>query len=166
MGFLGEPTNELPARWPYLGTIDALPDFIHGHVVDEVAVCLVTEDWALIEWVTSLCESEGKIVRMPVPDATPVHRHGSHVEDLDGTPVLTLLTGPRSSLAFGGKRGTRPRRGRGSASRSCRPLLLGIALGVWSSRTGATGALSARSAWGCTAGRFSLFKFRSMVQGR
>ena len=103
LGFLGEPTNELPARWPYLGTIDALPDFIHGHVVDEVAVCLVTEDWALIKSVTSLCESEGKIVRMPVP-MPRLSIATSHVEDLDGTPVLTLLTGPRSSLAFGGKR--------------------------------------------------------------
>ena len=160
MGFLGDPTDELPARWPYLGTIDALPEFIHGHVVDEVAVCLVTEDWALIESVAALCESEGKIVRMPVP-MPRLSIATSHVEDLDGTPVLTLLTGPGSSLAFGGKRAL-DLIGGALGLAVLAPLLFGIALAVI--LTDGRPVLYRQERVGLHGRRFSLFKFRSMVK--
>ena len=103
LGFLGEPTEALPARWAYLGSIDRLPAVIHDGVVDEVAICLVTEDWALVESIAGLCETEGKIVRMPVP--MPHLSIGTgHVEDLDGTPVLSIITGPNATMALAAKR--------------------------------------------------------------
>jgi exopolysaccharide biosynthesis polyprenyl glycosylphosphotransferase len=160
VGFLGDPTDELPERWPYLGTIDELPDLIHRSVVDEVAVCLVTEDWALIESVAALCESEGKIVRMPVP-MPRLSIATSHVEDLDGTPVVSLLTGPRSALALGGKRAIDVVGG-ALGLVLLAPLLGGIALALI--LTDGRPVLFKQERVGLHGRRFQLFKFRSMVK--
>ncbi len=103
IGFLGDGTDELPARWPYLGPIEDLLEVIHEKVVDEVAICLFTEDWGLIELIATTCESEGKLVRLPVP-MPRLSIATAHVEDLEGTPVLSLLSGPNAALALVGKR--------------------------------------------------------------
>jgi exopolysaccharide biosynthesis polyprenyl glycosylphosphotransferase len=103
LGFLGEPSDALAPKWPYLGSVDKLPDVIHDGVVDEVAICLVTEDWGLIQSIAGLCETEGKIVRMPVPMPHLAIATG-HVEDLDGTPVLSMVTGPTATIALASKR--------------------------------------------------------------
>jgi exopolysaccharide biosynthesis polyprenyl glycosylphosphotransferase len=103
VGFLGDETDELPARWPYLGPIEDLLDIIHDRVVDEVAICLFTEDWGLIESIATTCEAEGKLVRLPVP-MPRLSIATAHVEDLEGTPVLSLLSGPNAALALVFKR--------------------------------------------------------------
>ena len=103
IGFLGDEADELPARWRYLGPIDNLLDIIHDQVVDEVAICLFTEDWGLIESIATTCESEGKLVRLPVP-MPALSIATAHVEDLEGTPVLSLLSGPNAALALVMKR--------------------------------------------------------------
>jgi exopolysaccharide biosynthesis polyprenyl glycosylphosphotransferase len=105
MGFLGESGESLPARWPYLGTIDDLPEVIHDRVVDEVAVCILPGEWQVVEAVAKLCEAEGKIARMPVPMPSLSFATG-HVEDLEGTPVLSLVTGPTAIVSLGVKRAT------------------------------------------------------------
>jgi exopolysaccharide biosynthesis polyprenyl glycosylphosphotransferase len=99
IGFLGEETNDLPSRWAYLGGIEDLLQVIHDQVVDEVAICLVTEDWGLIESIATTCESEGKLVRLPVP-MPRLTIATAHIEDLEGTPVLSLLSGPNAALAL------------------------------------------------------------------
>ena len=99
IGFLGDAADELPARWRYLGPIDDLLEIIHDQVVDEVAICLFTEDWGLIESIATTCEAEGKLVRLPVP-MPALSIATAHVEDLEGTPVLSLLSGPNAALAL------------------------------------------------------------------
>jgi exopolysaccharide biosynthesis polyprenyl glycosylphosphotransferase len=99
IGFLGEETTELPARWPRLGPLEDLLEVIHDRVVDEVAICLFTEDWGLIESIATTCEAEGKLVRLPVP-MPALTIATAHVEDLEGTPVLSLLSGPNAALAL------------------------------------------------------------------
>ncbi|HEY6058629.1 MAG TPA: sugar transferase [Candidatus Limnocylindrales bacterium] len=91
-GFLGDP-DELTGPWPYLGTVGQLPEVLHGRVVDEVAICLPIERWRLVEETIALCRQEGKIVRLPMTalDQPAVSRY---VEDLDGMPVISLVTGP------------------------------------------------------------------------
>jgi exopolysaccharide biosynthesis polyprenyl glycosylphosphotransferase len=103
MGFLGDAGDELPARWPYLGSIDTLPQVIHDRVVDEVAVCILPDEWQVVEAVAKLCEAEGKIARMPVPMPSVSFATG-HIEDLEGTPVLSLVTGPTAIVSLGVKR--------------------------------------------------------------
>jgi FlaA1/EpsC-like NDP-sugar epimerase len=103
IGFLGDETDDLPPRWPLLGPIEDLLAVLHERVVDEVAICLHTEDWGLVESIATTCESEGKLVRLPVP-MPALSIATAHVEDLDGTPVLSLLSGPNAALALAAKR--------------------------------------------------------------
>jgi exopolysaccharide biosynthesis polyprenyl glycosylphosphotransferase len=158
-GFLGEPTQALPARWAYLGSVDKLPEIIHEGVVDEVAICLVTEDWALVESIAALCETEGKIVRMPVPMPHLAIATG-HVEDLDGTPVLSMVTGPTATIALAAKRMmdvTFAAVGLVLLS----PLLGGLALAISLSDHGPIFYRQERV--GLHGRRFRVVKFRSMV---
>lgn len=159
LGFLGEPAPDLPERWRHLGPIERLPDLIHSEVVDEVAICLVTEDWALIESIATLCETEGKIVRMPVP-LPRLSIATSHVEDLDGTPVVSLLSGPRSAMALAVKRGI-DLIGGSLGLAVLAPLLAGIALAMKLSDGGPI--LYRQERVGLQGRRFMVVKFRSMV---
>ena len=159
LGFLGEPADDLPRRWAYLGTVDQLPDLIHREVVDEVAICLVTDDWALIESIAAICESEGKIVRMPV--AMPrLSIATAHVEDLDGMPVVSMLTGPRSALALAVKRLTDVV-GAAFGLVVLTPLFAGIALAIIA--TDGRPVLYRQERVGLHGRRFQVVKFRSMV---
>ncbi len=104
LGFLDDsPTFELPAGWPYLGKLERLEEILHSQVVDEVAICLPFSQWTLIDTITHVCEEEGKIVRIPM-DVLDRAISVGRVEDLDGTPVFSLVTGPDRALALGAKR--------------------------------------------------------------
>ena len=159
IGFVGEPNDTLPARWAYLGPVDKLPEIIHEEVVDEVAICLVTEDWALVESIAGLCETEGKIVRMPVP--MPHLSIGTgHVEDLDGTPVLSIVTGPNATIALATKRiidVTFAAMGMLVLA----PLLGGLAAAIYLADRGPIFYRQKRV--GLHGRRFEVVKFRSMV---
>jgi exopolysaccharide biosynthesis polyprenyl glycosylphosphotransferase len=159
LGFLGDKADDLPARWRYFGPIEELPDLIHREVVDEVAICLVTDDWALIESIAAICESEGKIVRMPV--AMPrLSIATAHVEDLDGMPVVSMLTGPRSALALGTKR-IIDVVGAAVGVVVLTPLFAGIAMAIVA--TGGRPVLYRQERVGLNGRRFRVVKFRSMV---
>lgn len=159
IGFLGEAAEDLPARWPYLGPIEDLEVVLHGRVVDEVAVCLVTEDWSLIESIATTCEAEGKVVRMPVP-MPRMSIATAHVEDLDGSPVLSLLSGPNADLALALKRAIDITIA-GIGMILIAPLLGGIALTI-ALREGRP-ILYRQERVGLNGRRFRLIKFRSMV---
>ena len=137
IGFLGDEADELPARWRYLGPIDDLLTVIHDQVVDEVAICLFTEDWGLIESIAT-----------------------AHVEDLEGTPVLSLLSGPNAALALVVKRLI-------DVSAAVvgmivlAPLLGGIALAI-AIRDGRP-IFYRQERVGLQGRRFRIVKFRSMV---
>ena len=105
MGFLDDDPAFSPApRWPYLGGLDRLEEILHGDVVDEVAVCLPFTQWNLIDAIAQVCEEEGKIVRVPMDVLERPFAIG-HVEELDGTPVYSLVSGPDRVLALAMKRG-------------------------------------------------------------
>jgi len=159
LGFLGAPVDDLPRRWSYLGPVDELPNLIHREVVDEVAICLVTEDWALIESIAAMCEAEGKIVRMPV--AMPrLSIATAHVEDLDGMPVVSMLTGPRSALELATKR-VIDVVGAIAGLVILAPLFAGIALAIIA--TDGRPVLYRQERVGLHGRRFKVVKFRSMV---
>jgi len=159
LGFLGDEVDDLPRRWKYLGSIETLPDLIHREVVDEVALCLVTDDWGLIENIAAICESEGKIVRMPVP-MPRLSIATAHVEDLDGMPVVSMLTGPRSALALAVKRVTDVV-GATVGMVVLSPLFAGIALAIL--LTDGRPVFYRQTRVGLNGRRFRVVKFRSMV---
>jgi exopolysaccharide biosynthesis polyprenyl glycosylphosphotransferase len=159
IGFLGDETAELPARWPYLGPIESLLVIIHERVVDEVAICLFTEDWGLIESIATTCESEGKLVRLPVP-MPKLSIATAHVEDLEGTPVLSLLSGPNAALALVLKR-LIDICAASFGMIMLAPLIGGIALTI--ALTEGRPIFFRQERVGLQGRRFRLVKFRSMV---
>jgi exopolysaccharide biosynthesis polyprenyl glycosylphosphotransferase len=102
-GFLGDEPAELPARWPYLGPIDALPAVVAGRVVDEVALCISFRDWDDVVRVSRFCAEVGKTLRIPI-EAPAVTAGRGLVETLDGVPVLSLVSGPQRVVSLTVKR--------------------------------------------------------------
>ena len=104
IGFLDEdPAIANPGRWPLLGTLDELGATLHTQIVDEVVICLPFSQWPLIDALSHACEEEGKIVRIPM-DVLDHAMSAGRVEELDGTPVFSLVSGPDRELALAAKR--------------------------------------------------------------
>ena len=57
----------------------------------------------LIDAIAHVCEEEGKIVRIPIDALERVISVG-RVEELDGTPVFSLVSGPDRALTLAIKR--------------------------------------------------------------
>jgi exopolysaccharide biosynthesis polyprenyl glycosylphosphotransferase len=103
-GFLDDSDEfNLPARWRRLGRLEDLQRILHEQVVDEVAICLPFSQWSLIDAIAAICEEEGKIVRIPM-DVLDRALATGRVEELDGTPVFSLVSGPDRALALAIKR--------------------------------------------------------------
>jgi len=103
-GFLDDsPPAGLPSRWSYLGPLDQLERVLHDRIIDEVTICLSFSQWNLIDAISRLCEEEGKIVRIPM-DVLDRAVSVGRVEELDGTPVFSIVSGPDRALALAVKR--------------------------------------------------------------
>jgi exopolysaccharide biosynthesis polyprenyl glycosylphosphotransferase len=104
VGFLDDSDEfELPAPWRRLGSLDQIERVLHEQVIDEVAICLPFSQWQLIDPIAHLCEEEGKIVRIPM-DILERAISSGRIEDLDGTAVYSLVSGPDRALALALKR--------------------------------------------------------------
>jgi exopolysaccharide biosynthesis polyprenyl glycosylphosphotransferase len=105
VGFLEDPSGQLQpqTRWPLLGSMNDLESVLHTKVVDEVAVCLPFSQWHNMDAIARVCEEEGKIVRIPM-DVIDHALTAGRMEDLDGTPVFSLVSGPDRALALAVKR--------------------------------------------------------------
>ena len=105
-GFLDDSDEfdaALAPKWSRLGAFDQLERVLHEHVVDEVAICLPLSHWGQIDAIAQLCEEEGKIVRIPIDFLDRAITAG-RIEELDGTPVYSLVSGPDRALALAAKR--------------------------------------------------------------
>ena len=103
-GFLdSEEEPFVPGAWRRLGDIADLERVLHERVIDEVAICLPFSRWEEIFAIAHMCEEEGKIVRIPmeVPDRTI---STGRIEELDGMPVFSLISGPDRAFALAMKR--------------------------------------------------------------
>jgi exopolysaccharide biosynthesis polyprenyl glycosylphosphotransferase len=105
-GFLDDDAAfaaDLPNGWSYLGSLTRLEGILHDRVIDEVAICLPFTQWTLIDGIARLCEEEGKIVRIPM-DVIERTISTGRVEELDGVPVFSLVSGPDRAVALAIKR--------------------------------------------------------------
>ncbi len=102
-GFVGVKPPTRPADWPYLGDVDALEAILQDHVIDEVAICLPSSQLADAAGIVRMAQDQGKIVRIPLDIPLVGHGH-SQFEDLDGTAVLSLTSGPEQLAALAVKR--------------------------------------------------------------
>ena len=101
-GFLDDEAFDLPVRWPHVGRFADLEQVLKTHVVDEVAVCLPFSRWELVDPIVGIAEDLGKIVRVPM-DLLDRSFTSGQVEELDGTPVFSVLSGPDRALGLAAK---------------------------------------------------------------
>lgn len=100
---VGDDPAASGGRWPVRGPIERLPAILHDEVVDEVAICLPDAERSRIDAIARLCVDQGKTVRIPIEIPVTALTSG-HVEDLDGTPVVSIVSGPDRELALAAKR--------------------------------------------------------------
>jgi exopolysaccharide biosynthesis polyprenyl glycosylphosphotransferase len=104
VGFLDDdPPGQLPPAWKLLGPIDAIERVLRERVVDEVAICLPFSQWSMVDAISRIAEDDGKIVRVPVDLLDRAFSTGK-VEDLDGIPVFSLVSGPDRLVGLAVKR--------------------------------------------------------------
>jgi exopolysaccharide biosynthesis polyprenyl glycosylphosphotransferase len=104
VGFLDDSADfQLAKPWERLGALSGLEDVLHSRVIDEVAICLPFSQWNMIDAIAHLCEEEGKIVRIPMDVLDHAVTVGQ-MEELDGTPVYSLVSGPDRTIGLAVKR--------------------------------------------------------------
>ena len=160
-GFVDDEITVVPSKWKYLGRVDAIEDLLHSDVIDEVAICLPFSQWDRINAIAHLCEEEGKIVRVPI-DVLDRAFSAGRVEELDGTPVYSLVSGPDRMAAFVIKRAIDV----GVAALALvllSPVLLGAA--IWIRVRDGGPVLFRQVRIGLHGRRFEVIKFRTMVPG-
>ncbi len=145
--------------WRYLGRLDEIETFLHSEVIDEVALCLPFTQWDRMNAIAHLCEEEGKIVRVPVDVLDHAFAAG-RFEDLDGTPVYSLVSGPDRAAALAVKRVVDVVVS-GLALIVGSPVLIGIAILI-RARDGAP-VLFRQTRIGLHGRRFEMLKFRTMT---
>jgi exopolysaccharide biosynthesis polyprenyl glycosylphosphotransferase len=139
-----------------LGSIEAL---LHSEVIDEVAIVLPMSRFVEVNAIAHLCEEEGKIVRVPM-DILDRTFAAARVEELDGTPVYSLVSGPDRVAAFVVKRAFDVIVA-GLALVAGSPLLLAIAL--WIRLKEGSPVLFRQTRVGLHGRKFQVLKYRTMV---
>jgi exopolysaccharide biosynthesis polyprenyl glycosylphosphotransferase len=159
IGFVDDEPFEVPRPWAILGPVDAVEELLHARVIDEVAICLPYSQWGRVDAIAQLCEDEGKIVRIPVDILERAFTAG-RVEDLDGTPVYSLVSGPDRLVALIVKRGFDIAVA-GLALLVASPAFAAVALWI-RARDGAP-VLFRQTRVGLHGRRFAMLKFRTMA---
>jgi exopolysaccharide biosynthesis polyprenyl glycosylphosphotransferase len=158
-GFVDDEAFDLPAPWELIGPVNAIEDLLHREVIDEVAICLPFSQWDRTNAIAHLCEEEGKIVRVPMDMLDRAFAAG-RFEDLDGTPVYSLVSGPDRIAAFVVKRAF-DLTVAGLALIVSSPILIAIA--IWIRLRDGAPALFRQTRVGLHGRRFGVIKFRTMV---
>ena len=148
------------ARWPWLGPLEDLEKVLGERVVDEVAICLPFSQWQYTDGIAHIAEEAGKIVRVPVDVLDHSFAQGK-VEDLDGTPVYSLVSGPDRALRAGAQ-AARGHRRLGPRPRG--PVARSSSSSAWAIRRDDGGPVFFRQTRVGLHGRpFQILKFRSMA---
>ena len=161
IGFLDDDDSyALPRGWRVLGPLDSIEQVLRDEVIDEVAICLPFSQWDKMNAMAHLCEEEGKIVRVPVDILDRAFAAG-RVEELDGVPVYSMISGPDRIAALVVKRVVDVLVA-GAALVVLSPLLLVIGLAIVL-RDGMP-VLFRQVRVGLHGRRFEVLKFRTMVR--
>jgi exopolysaccharide biosynthesis polyprenyl glycosylphosphotransferase len=142
-----------------LGGVDDISSIFRRTVVDEVAICLPFSHWDRVDAISAICEEEGKIVRLPI-DFFDRALTAGRVEDLDGTPIYSLVSGPDRVLGLAIKRAIDLLLS-SAALIVLSPLLLAIAIAIW--RREGRPVLYRQQRVGLHGRTFTVIKFRTMV---
>jgi exopolysaccharide biosynthesis polyprenyl glycosylphosphotransferase len=92
------------SKVPETSIVDELRSVIAHHPVDEVLVALPIDKYRpLVEGIVRQCEEQGIIVRVRT-EMFNLQIARSHVDDLQGVPVLTIQSGPSDGWQLAAKR--------------------------------------------------------------
>jgi exopolysaccharide biosynthesis polyprenyl glycosylphosphotransferase len=161
MGHLAPDGEERTVTRPILGTVEDIEDVLHTHVVDEVAICLPMSQSARIDEIARVCEEEGKIVRIPMYVLEHTLSNG-RVEELEGLPIYSIVTGPDRVLALLAKR-LLDLVGAAVLMVVLSPLMVAIAIAIRRDSRGP--AFFRQRRVGLHGRTFEVVKFRTMVDG-
>jgi exopolysaccharide biosynthesis polyprenyl glycosylphosphotransferase len=163
LGFLSTGETSPPQRlngYSILGMAKDLPQLLEREVVDEIIFAISQEELKGMEGLFLLCEERGITARLAI-NFFPHVIAKTHLEELDGLPLLTFTTTPRNELLlilrrifdFGGSLGLIV---------IFAPVFLLITLLVRLDSPGPIIYRQVRCGW--NGRRFTFYKFRSMVQ--
>lgn len=155
-----EPRGETTAN-PVVGTVADIPRLIESEVVDEVIFAVPRPQLAELEDLFLELEEQGVLVRLAL-NVFPHTRARVDVGDLDGVPLLTFSTTPSSPALMALKR---------VLDLALSIVLLALALPVMGTialaikLTSGGQVLFRQTRCGLNGRRFTLYKFRTMVEG-
>lgn len=165
VGFVSHPPSENAeaAREcrPLVGTIDDIPRLVEDNVIDDVLFCVSRRDLDQMEDLFLALQEQGIRTRFAV-NLFPHTKARVRMEDVDGMPLLTFSTAPESWLPLMIKRALDVALSLTLAVLSL-PVMLGIALLIKITQGG--GVLYAQTRCGLNGRLFTLYKFRTMVEG-
>lgn len=163
LGFLSFTKSDKPSNYkgyPVLGAAQDLSSLMDNKVVDEVIFAISQEEFNKMSDLLLLCEERGITTRV-VLNLFPLAISKTHLEKMDGFSLLTFSTTPQNEMLF-------------LMCRICdiiaslfliglfAPLLLLIAISI---RLDSPGPILYRQTrCGLNGRRFTVYKFRSMVQ--
>lgn len=160
-GVAPRDADRAAGEWPVLGDLDDLPHLVEENVVDEVVFAVQRRDLVRLEDLFLHLEDLGIRTRIALDLLPHVQAHVG-IEELDGQPYLTFSTAPSSPVLLAFKRV-------GDLLISAAvlvltlPLIALIALAIRLTSDGAV--LFRQTRCGLNGRRFTLYKFRTMVEG-
>ena len=164
LGFLstgdGSPPQKLNG-YPVLGSAKDLPQFLEREVVDEVIFAISQEELKDMGDLFLSCEERGITARLAI-NFSPHVIARTHLEELDGLPLLTFTTTPKNELLLSLRR-IFDFAGSIIMIIFLSPVFLAVTLAILLDSRGP--AIYRQLRCGLNGRRFTFYKFRSMVQG-
>ena len=164
MGFLStsESLSSSPFNgFPVLGPAQDLPRLLEREVVDEVIFAISQEELKRMENLLLLCEERGITTRI-ILNFFPHVISKTHLEELDGFPLLTFSTTPKNEIALFSRR-IIDFLGSLVLIVFLAPIFLVISLLIRIDSQGP--ALYRQPRYGLNGRKFTCYKFRSMHTG-
>jgi exopolysaccharide biosynthesis polyprenyl glycosylphosphotransferase len=164
LGFLSTGNGSPPQRingYPVLGMAKDLPQLLEREVVDEVIFAISQEELKRMEDLFLLCEERGITARLAM-NFFPHVIAKTHLEELDGVPLLTFTTTPKNELLLLFRR-VLDFSGSLFLLLIFSPVFLLITLAIRLDSPGP--AVYRQIRCGLNGRKFILYKFRSMMQG-
>jgi exopolysaccharide biosynthesis polyprenyl glycosylphosphotransferase len=146
---------------PVLGRLEDVPRVLHEHVVDDVVFAVARRELDELEDLFLALHEQG-IRCFFALDFFPHTRAHVEVSEIEGVPLLTFATAPTNPLLLAGKRALDVALSSLILLLSL-PITLGVAIGIRISSRG--NVLFRQTRCGLNGRRFTLYKFRTMVEG-
>jgi exopolysaccharide biosynthesis polyprenyl glycosylphosphotransferase len=163
LGFVeadGEPIG-LVDGYPVLGSVGDLPSLVREEVIDDIVFAVSRTQLGQMEDVFLALEEQG-IRTMLALNFFPHAKAKVRLSEFDGIPFLTFFTGPGNPLLLLAKRSIDVAVS-GLLLLFGWPLVLALGLAIKISSRGSV--LFSQTRCGLNGRRFTLYKFRTMVEG-